>query len=236
MLASETLIADSPERSALCAAMLRAPIGWLDLESVVRRSSLDREVALDTLADLHLSGWIHLEEMEGHDAPVLSLSPYGAACLGVVVYESGQLFRWRARSVSARGDRVRREPHVTGFPHEDFEDQIPDEQPPPLDALVISERPMQPDPYPDLDAPRDPPYPGVILGLRIPWPVKRRLGEVCQGCGSILLPLSHYCAACDAWGREMPPKKRQSKEENQMVCMSLPSEAGRPPAAEEAAA
>lgn len=229
-------IADSPERASVCDAIVRAPAGWLDLDSVVRRSSLDRETALDTLAELHLSGWIELEEREGHDAPVLSLTPLGADSLGVVVYSRGEAFGWRAASSPAKRDRVRRQSHVTGFPSDDFESRIADEQPSPLEALVIAERPMPPDPYPHLNAPGEPPHPGVILGLRLPWPAAWAPGEVCPGCGSAHLPPSHYCAICHAWGREMPPLPKPKVEENRVRHTPTPFDAERPSAAQEAAA
>ena len=44
------------------------------------------------------------------------------------------------------------------------------------------------------------PDPKVLLGERLPWPVRPTPGEPCRGCGSGPLSRSRYCLVCDRSG------------------------------------
>lgn len=72
------------------------------------------------------------------------------------------------------------------------------------------------DPYPELDAPREPPRPVHLLGTREVWHGVRvwrfiiesetvyywQEDHRCQGCLNRRLRPNEYCLMCDRWGRD----------------------------------
>ena len=224
-------ILDSPlatpdQWRSLLAALASGEVLWREVDRIASLAGLTHDHAADLLALLDDAGWIEVLESDDDDSgPAVCLTELGAArCEVKVVHLLGRDY-WVPLTQRAPVPRQYRQPHMIGL-EEALESSGDDDDAGDGLALLIDPRALDPadlaaiaesipvrppDPFPDLDPPRDPRCPTLLLGLRADWCQPRRLDDRCPGCRSAPLPRHAYCLLCDAWGLD-PGQHRRSSE------------------------
>jgi hypothetical protein len=181
--------------------MLELPDDWMSILEAIRSGdaawrdprelawALGRPVdaALDTMAEMHLAGW--LEVWERDDGLVVTLSPLAAERLGTYLVETRQpdQTRWSRpeepqRHVVRSGDRARPTGEAVANPADPREGQSV--------AARVAESSVGP--------------PTLLIGVGLcPWPGPRQGAppNPCPACRGVRLDPAAYCLRCDRWGR-----------------------------------
>jgi hypothetical protein len=175
-------------------AVARGELAWSEPEALGEAAGLERESALDTMADLHVEGW--LDVWESPEGIRVTLTPRAASQLGVSLVEHGPRLqpRWSGAGAPPRSIAFRRSGLRSGVPGSSPErlDPLapPDEAVEHFESVSRHEGPAGARPV-------------LLLGQRLcPWPGPEQVDPAapCPGCGGAKLAPDEYCLRCDEWG------------------------------------